>query len=966
MTPRHLQNGRVGRRFHQQRPTRMRLFGSQPGCRHYSLVALGLALFFCLFSLSLEILFSPPAIAQTVIPCATPGKDGLGTSLAGIINTYYPPAAATVTLNPGTTTLQVGTPAGAPTPIAVGDLLLIMQMQDADINASNSDAYGDGIGGDVPAFPTSQPSDGASGWTALNSAGYYEFVTVTSVSGNTLGIQGTGPSNGLNYTYRNQPYNGSRGRSTYQIIRVPQYASATLTAVTALPWTGQIGGVVAIDVAGELTLGSGTVADLRGRGFRGGAGRNLSGAGSTADTDYRTLATQSTNASKGEGIAGTPRYVLDYFNPNSLDAGGNPISTITITDTGVEGYPNGSYARGAPGNAGGGSTDGRPSSNDQNTGGGGGSNGGRGGRGGRAWSSQDPTGGFGGKAFSLIDINSGERLFMGGGGGAGTTNNASRSISRTTPFTNGGQQQMPVGNGIYSSGAAGGGVAIIRTNSITGLGTIDARGANGLSTGQDGAGGGGAGGTVYVTANQGISNLSVNVQGGEGGWATFGAAHGPGGGGGGGIVVSTEPGVTIVPGGLSGGLAGETGLSGNSNPPNFDGQQGTGLAAKIVAGQSPGVQAGNQCVPNLSVTKVTSTPTVNNKPAGTTASYQIQVSNAPTRATATAVEITDSLPTGFTYATTGSINLTGGATRTTVNNPAVGSTTPSWGQFQIPPGGQISLTFTVTVASSVNPGTYQNPVTVRYLDPGRKTVNGQATVTYDPASSPNEDVTIAVAPNVLLVKRITALNGSTTTLNGDNLAAYKDTGYAYDDNFIPSVSNPNSAAYNPSDPNFDPRETNQWPTPLSASLAGGTDGGKVVAGDEIEYTIYFLSAGDSVANNVRICDYVPGFTTFISNAFNGQAPPDANGIPGSDLSVQILRNGTTNYHSGSADGDRAFYFPTGTDPSGTFSGIDCEGDGNDANGNPNGALVVDLGDLANATTNPTAAYGYIRLRVSVK
>src|SRR5204863_3741736 len=87
------------------------------------------------------------------------------------------------------------------------------------------------------------------------------------------------------------------------------------------------------------------------------AGRQLAG-GAGANTDYRTLATNAANGSKGEGIAGTPRYLFQ--------------GTGTPLDTTVEGYPNGSYARGAPGNAGGGGTDGEIVSNQQNTGGGGG------------------------------------------------------------------------------------------------------------------------------------------------------------------------------------------------------------------------------------------------------------------------------------------------------------------------------------------------------------------------------------------------------------------------------------------------------------------------------------------------------------------------------------------------------------------------------------------------------------------
>ena len=117
-------------------------------------------------------------------------------------------------------------------------------------------------------------------------------------------------------------------------------------------------------------------------------------------------------AGKGEGIAGTPRYVYFIQCPGSI-----PV---------FEGYPGGSNARGAPGNAGGGATDSDPASNDQNAGGGGGGNGGTGGLGGNGWFSFGFTGGHGGTSFSIGATNyySPSRLILGGGGGSGSTNNA--------------------------------------------------------------------------------------------------------------------------------------------------------------------------------------------------------------------------------------------------------------------------------------------------------------------------------------------------------------------------------------------------------------------------------------------------------------------------------------------------------------------------------------------------------------
>src|SRR4029077_480159 len=139
----------------------------------------------------------------------------------------------------------------------------------------------------------------------------------------------------------------------------------------------------------------------------GGGGLSHSNTGSGSNTDYTALSTTNTCASKGEGIAGTPRYIFATGNTVLVDYG-----------SALEGYPGGSIDRGAPGNAGGGATDGDPVSNSNNAGGGGGGNGGLGGDGGRSWSSQLYVGGKPGAVFAQVSPN---RLIMGGGGGAGST-----------------------------------------------------------------------------------------------------------------------------------------------------------------------------------------------------------------------------------------------------------------------------------------------------------------------------------------------------------------------------------------------------------------------------------------------------------------------------------------------------------------------------------------------------------------
>jgi hypothetical protein len=451
-----------------------------------------------------------------------------GGTLTGIVNSYYPGSG---TASAGATSITVGArdTRGASTNIAAGDMLLVIQMQDADISYTNSNVYGDGTA-----------SDPANGWTALNSSGLYEYVVAQSAIGSTGGtftLTGAGTGNGLLHTYRTAASTRYNGQETFQVIRVPQYRSATLgSSLTAPAWNGGTGGVLAVDVSGTLTFG-GTV-NMDGKGFRGGGGRQL--AGDTGNnTDYQTRATRNCQAPKGEGIAGTPLYVWDG-------------STVSNPGTRTYGYPSGlrntdgSCARGAPGNAGGGGTDGHPVANDENSGGGGGGNGGIGGRGGHSWSSNLDTGGHQAAAFPYA-IGTNARIAMGGGGGGGTRNNSDTITAA-------------------SSGGLGGGIVLLRAYQVAGTGTITANGTGhgitAITPENDGGGGGGAGGTIVVVAPNGTwTGLSVQAQGGGGvdAWPTEdgttypGNRHGPGGGGGGGVVLlSGTPASISVTGGTYG------------------------------------------------------------------------------------------------------------------------------------------------------------------------------------------------------------------------------------------------------------------------------------------------------------------------------------------------------------------------------------------------------------------------------
>ncbi len=552
------------------------------------------------------------SLAPVVSVVCSPNALGAGGTLNGTVNTYYP---GTATVAVGATSIPVGTATGAAGTIVNGTLLLVIQMQDASINDSQSVLYGNG-------------STGA-GFTVVNNSGNYEFVTATGpISGGFVPITGAGPGGGLVFGYTSAIATSSKGQSTYQVVLVPQYTSATLGALTTLAWNGSTGGVFALSIAGQLNLGGGSV-NANAAGFRGGAGMQLTGgvAGATNQDYWQTPPAAYTGAaggvagidgSKGEGIAGTPEWVESGVTFLKTTTAGAPI-----------GYPNGtagdgSMARGAPGNAGGGGTDGDAAGNTQNAGGGGGGNGGTGGSGGDSWNTNFSDGGYGGTPFpATID-----RIAMGGGGGAGSRNNSDTDNQA-------------------SAGSAGGGIIFIRADSFTGTGTLTANGAAAyLKTSNDAGGGGGAGGTIIALAvNGGESGLTLQATGGRGGdaWDTQAYnildRHGPGGGGAGGVVFvsGAAAAISVTPGGNGTTLT--PGVAYGATP-------GTAGTSSITAtqGQVTGIQFETLC-PDLTLGK----SHVGNFTRGSAASYAIPVSNASLlTATSGLVTLNDTLPFGLT------------------------------------------------------------------------------------------------------------------------------------------------------------------------------------------------------------------------------------------------------------------------------------------------------------------------------
>ncbi len=647
---------------------------------------------FVTYTVDVIVAATPPPVLPNSGPmvCATSGADGT-TNINGSINTYFPPIN-NVTLAAGSKTITLATVPSVDAhgnnfgtvPIKSGDLLLIIQTQDATINYTNTTAYGSNN-------PLAGPDNlGATGFTNLGSSGKFEYVMATNnvpLTGGTLTFTGSGTGGGTVYTYTNADASNTRGKQSFQVIRIPQYANLRLTSnVSPPPFNGKAGGVIAFEVSGNMDFNGFTI-NVSERGFRGGYSLVKVAVGNIPDL-YVTNATDNRASGKGEGIAGTPRYMWDGFNQ---------------VDNIIEGLPGGSAGKGAPANAGGGG-------NDTNSGGGGGGNGDSGGVGGWGYEpigGTNPSGGRPGSKSYVNDLpDDATRLIMGGGGGGGHANDALTGVK----------------------GGVGGGVVIVSARTISGNGTILANGAAGApgvyGSHPDGSGGGGAGGSVFLKVSNAsaTANITVHATGGKGGNtegdnpATTGVQpHGPGGGGSGGIIFYNIPSGTFhsdVTGGLPGRTDSGNGITHNS---------GGGLNGKViplnVAALPPYLQSGTTiCFPVLTTTMSIIDQTTP-KTVGGTATYTIKIVNDPSAGSAAGVQADCLLPSGFTFQSATAAYLgsaTGAATLTNTGTDA----RPLLGDFIIPAGGTVTVTLLVKIGC-VASGTYNASAQAPYFDPTR-------------------------------------------------------------------------------------------------------------------------------------------------------------------------------------------------------------------------------------------------------
>lgn len=602
--------------------------------------------------------------------------------------------------------------------LAPGDLVMIIQMQGATIDASDAASYG--------------------AVTAYNNAGRNEVAEVQAVSGTT----GITLACNLKYNY------SAAGR--VQVVRLPRYATLVLNAgatLTGSAWNGSVGGVVAAEVQNGTTL-NGTVS-ATGLGFRGGAIDNSSTDAGTVVAGYRGT-DAAFGAEKGESIVG---YQTDYDNlngrygrgaaanggggGNSHNAGGGGganVGTSTWTGTGNPDRGTNNVYDAAW------NLEGTNFALSASSGGG---------RGGYTYSNQDRdalsispgnttwggnyrqnVGGFGGRPLDQRG-----RLYLGGGGGAGDGNNGG-----ATAGGNGGGLIY-----LLTGGAVGG------SGTLVANGTTGVRGTNTLtSTNQDAAGGGGGGGTIVLSVSGTITGVSATAQGGTGGSQAGGTgeAEGPGGGGGGGLVLYTNPNGTNLTAQAAGAASGTTTASQLSEFPLNGGTRGAAGVVRTFLYNA-------QCA----AADVTTTLTPINNPAqaGQAGGFTVTFSNTSTTTGANDVVGQVQLPAGLS-----SVQATNGGSYDPatglVTYPALTSLTASQAAtsnitFATPPSGPISGTATISTTTGQ----------------GANTNTDVANSSF--AVTPIADVTTSLSgPATLGAGRTSATYTATFTNNGPSAA----------------------------------------------------------------------------------------------------------------------------------------------------------------------------------------------------
>ena len=211
-----------------------------------------------------------------------------------------------------------------------------------------------------------------------------------------------------------------------------------------------------------------------------------------------------------------------------------------------------------------------------------------------------------------------------------------------------------------------------------------------------------------------------------------------------------------------------------------------------------------------------------------------------------------------------------------------------------------------------------------------------------------KDFGVIQKAKLVIVKRITKIGKTATTMQDSNpndstsLAGTSADGF----NFNPT-KNPTA-----------PSHIGNWP---AGYIVGATDAGKVLPGDFIEYTIYFLNNQGADAKNVKICDPIRGSQDYVSNSttlnLSSTSTAAGTGISDTNSRLNVFTGNAVpaNCNMGAATS-------TGTNNGGVAIDITTIGTGTASADQP-----VGIPGATSATTpGNDNTYGMFRFRTQVK
>ncbi|HOY08158.1 MAG TPA: gliding motility-associated C-terminal domain-containing protein [Saprospiraceae bacterium] len=383
----------------------------------------------------------------------------------GIINIYTPVQGFECD---GNTVLVQNT-----TGFQAGDLVLLIQMQGAGCDLSNTAAFGE--------------------INQLNNAGNYEINRIAGLQGNKVLLQ--------YQRTRNYDISGK-----VQLVRIPEYEDVNVCDLSCQPWNGTTGGVLILRAGGLVNM-QGPI-DVSGKGFRGGALNNNSGSPSNHETQFIYPPDPFFSAAKGEGITSIPANI-SYGRGKIANGGG-----------GGNAHNSGGGGGGSLGGGGRGGTEFSHTVPNLNTFGIGGLS--------LAGSNDRVFMGGGGGAGNANDF-----VGSGGGDGGGIVIILAESIVSNgfSILANGENVAGGSANNDGQGGGGAGGMVAVYVNSISGSFNVQATGGKGGNSiflqAPDqliGPGGGGGGGGVILYHN--TSGINSTLAGGVHGLANGNIAYG--------------------------------------------------------------------------------------------------------------------------------------------------------------------------------------------------------------------------------------------------------------------------------------------------------------------------------------------------------------------------------------------------------------------------------------------------------